>query len=85
MRKCFDNKQVKEKILNRLSVVMTYQNDFRILYGDDYKNTIDKWVSNSDITMLSMEMTTRPSHLKIIGVRDRRRRQLHQSPSGKRY
>lgn len=44
----FDDKQIKEKILNRLSVMMTYQNDYRILYGDDYKNTIDKWVSVSD-------------------------------------
>ena len=44
----FDDKQAKEKILNRLSVMMTYQNDFSILYGDDYKNTIDKWVSTSD-------------------------------------
>lgn len=44
----FNDKQAKEKILNRLSVMMTYQNDFRILYGDYYKNTIDKWVSSSD-------------------------------------
>lgn len=46
--KVFDDKQAKEKILNRLSVMMTYQKDFRILYGDNYKNTIDKWVSASD-------------------------------------
>lgn len=46
--KVFEDKQAKEKILNRLSVMMTYQNDFRILYGDDYKNTIDKWVNPSD-------------------------------------
>lgn len=44
----FNDKQAKEKILNRLSVMMTYQNDFIIVYGDDYKNTIDKWVSSSD-------------------------------------
>lgn len=46
--KVFGDKQAKEKILNRLSVMMTYQNDIRILYGDDFKNTIDKWVSPSD-------------------------------------
>ena len=48
LEKVFEDKQAKEKIMNRLSVIMTYQNDFRILYGDDYKNTIDKWVNPSD-------------------------------------
>jgi len=48
LEKVFEDKQAKEKIMNRLSVMMTYQNDFRILYGDDYKNTINKWVSSSD-------------------------------------
>ena len=48
MDKVFDDKQTKEKIMNRLSVMMTYRNDIRILYGDDYKNTLSKWVSHSD-------------------------------------
>lgn len=48
MDKVFDDKQTKEKILNRLSVMMTYRNDIRVLYGDDYKNTLSKWASPSD-------------------------------------
>lgn len=48
MTKMFDDKQNKEKILNRLSVMMTYRNDIRVLYGDDYKNTLSKWVNPSD-------------------------------------
>lgn len=48
MVKVFDDKQKKEKILNRLSVMMTYKNDVRILYGDDFKNTLSKWVNPSD-------------------------------------
>ena len=48
MLKVFDDKQVREKIMNRLAVMMTYQNDVRILYGDDYKNTLSKWVSPTD-------------------------------------
>lgn len=48
MDKVFGDKQTKEKIMNRLSVMMTYRNDIRILYGDDYKNTLSKWVSPSD-------------------------------------
>ena len=48
MMKVFDDKQVSEKIMNRLAVMMTYQNDVRILYGDDYKNTLSKWENLSD-------------------------------------
>lgn len=48
MVKVFDDKQKKEKIMNRLSVMMTYKNDVRILYGDDFKNTLSKWVNPSD-------------------------------------
>jgi hypothetical protein len=48
MVKMFDDKQTKEKIMNRLSAMMTYKNDVRILYGDDYKNTLSKWVNPSD-------------------------------------
>lgn len=48
MDKVFVDKQTKEKILNRLSVMMTYRNDIRVLYGDDYKNTLSKWASPSD-------------------------------------
>lgn len=48
MLKVFDDKQVKEKIMNRLAVMMTYKNDVRILYGDEYKNTLSKWVNPLD-------------------------------------
>ena len=48
MMKIFDDKQAREKIMNRLAVMMTYQNDIRILYGDDYKNTLSKWENPSD-------------------------------------
>lgn len=48
MLKVFDDKQVQEKIMNRLAVMMTYKNDIRMLYGDDYKNTLSKWVNPSD-------------------------------------
>lgn len=49
INKVFDDKQTKEKIMNRLSVMMTYRNDIRVLYGDDYKNTLSKWVSPFDV------------------------------------
>ena len=48
MVKVFDEKQTKEKVLSRLSVMMTYYNDIRVLYGDDYKNTLSKWANPSD-------------------------------------
>lgn len=44
----FEDKQVREKIMNRLAVMMTYPNEVRILFGDDYKNTLSKWVNPSD-------------------------------------
>lgn len=49
MFKVFEDKQIREKIMNRLAVMMTYKNDFRILFGDDYKNTLSKWVNPSDV------------------------------------
>ena len=48
MMKVFDDKQLREKIMNRLAMMMTYKNNVRILYGDDYKNTLSKWVNLSD-------------------------------------
>ena len=43
-----EDKQVREKIMNRLAVMMTYANEVRILFGDDFNNTLSKWVNPSD-------------------------------------
>lgn len=44
----FKDKQIKEKFMSRLSVMMMYENDIRALYGDDFKNTINDWISPND-------------------------------------
>ena len=48
MRELLDKKQKKEKMFHRLSVMMYYEEDVKALYGDDYKNTIEKWTLLDD-------------------------------------
>lgn len=48
MRELLDIKQKKEKMFHRLYVMMYYEEDVKALYGDDYKNTIEKWTSPDD-------------------------------------
>lgn len=48
MEQLFADQHKKEKLLNRLYVMMTYEDDIYALYNEDYKNTIEMWVAPED-------------------------------------